>query len=211
MSGVLGFIWFVVKWVLIILGLIFLYIIWAFNNIFGSRYVNKDIDSMIEAEYKKSLNRFNLLVYRNLSAGSKKKRLDGFIKKNPDLVDKIKKEALQNSVNAVIAKHNSVSSGGDLQAIIDIASESFNITLSNGKVIPIRPVIKKVSLWTPERNGYILYDAEATISQFKEKINGDDNLIAEGVMQINNTLKDYSECKYKSASITAVATALIRD
>jgi hypothetical protein len=228
MSEVLNFVWFLIKTVLIILGCIFLYIIWALNNLFGSNYVNKNADDMIESEYKKSLNRFNLLLYRNLPSNMKKNRLDNFISKNPKLVDKIKKESLQNSVNAVIAKYNnekiekynlSESDNAtrynfvdkELQAIIDIASESFNITLSNGDVMPIKPKIKHVYLWSPSNDGYVIYDVEATISEFKNKLNKDNDLVEEGIKQINNTLKEYSNSKYKSASITAVATALIRN
>ena len=182
----------------------------------NTTFKSTDANVLIESEYRGRLNKMELAVYNRYPAFIKNKMLHKFKNKNPSVVEKSKLDALQNAVNNALA--SSAPGNSEADSVLKVASEPFKVVLDNGKVLNVNPVVESVQIWRSDRDpGVVKYDMTKTIQNVKElsplleNQSLDDNEkkeLEEATSKIINTLKEYQNSKYKSAAITAVATAL---
>jgi hypothetical protein len=191
-----------------------------YGNQSGNRYYNTIPEVMIEEEYIKKLNMTDIPVYRSMPPYLKKQHIDDFIANNNDLVENINIQSAQNYVNGVIAESKSNTSGGNhIDVINKISTQPFVITLDNGAILNVVPVVEKISI---NRNtisgedvnaGIVRYDLESTISNVKSQIDVNDEIEREIIYKeidakVIEKVSEAIDSGLKSASITAVATAL---
>lgn len=182
----------------------------------NTTFKSTDANVLLESEYRGRLNKFELAVYNRYPAFIKNKMLHNFKNKNLSVVEKSKLDALQNAVNNTLASSTPANSEAD--SVLKVASEPFKVVLDNGKVLNVNPVVESIQIWRSERDpGVVKYDMTKTVQNVKElsplleNPSLDDNEkkeLEEATSKIINTLKEYQNSKYKSAAITAVATAL---
>ncbi len=215
------------------------FIIYSFmpSSAFSGRveYKNSDVDILIENEYKKSLSGLARGFYERAPAGLKKMYLDGFKRGSPQVVDRLKKEALQNAVDNIVIESRIKSSNPqsmnvprapmskidmEVSSIMRLAEEPFNITLQDGKVVVVKPFVGEMRVWkSPSEPGFIAYDVGRTLSNILPVVEAmtkglqlqEANRIKEEVYKkVVSTLNEYQNSKYKSAAISAVASAVYR-
>ncbi len=210
---------------LLIWGMIIL-IIHLFSD---SGFTNKDVDFIIESEFKKKANRQTLEKYNKADEKNKKIIIEEFKKNNKSIVEYATKTALQNSVNDIISKGNKVAPSNVntvdkvvplnvnaistqdnyISGIMEVAEHEFKVVLSNNEILSVRPKLKQIKPWSTNSNGVVMYDYQQTldngISKLKEK---NEKNVNELKSKIKNALDEYTNSKYMAASITAVATNL---
>jgi len=218
-------------------------VVWGLVNLIiylftDSEFTNKDIDFIIESEFKKKARKKDLDLYNKSDEKTKEHILEEFKRKNKNIVENSKKVALQNSVNEVIAKNsvneviaknnvndvvakNSVNAvvgntiltpipaNSYMSSIIEVAEHEFKVVLPNNEIINVRPKVKDIKLWTNKSNGIVSYDYQKTLDN---SINSLKDKSAKNIValkeKIKKALDEYTNSKYMSASITAVATNL---
>lgn len=198
--------------------------LYDFGKIYGNQsgrfYHNTIPEVMIEEEYIKKLNMDDVPVYRSMPPYLKKKHVDDFIANNKELVDNINIESAQNYVNNVIVEAKSnTSSGNHIDAINKISTQPFVITLDNGAILNVVPVVEKIIINSDTNSveetdaGVVRYDLESTISNVKSQIDVEDEIEREVIYKeidakVIEKVSEKIDSGIKSASITAVATAL---
>lgn len=216
---------------LLILALLFVFTILArglYN--YGKQYVRLYIkpyhniipEVMIEDEYIKTLSMPDVAIYKSMSSSLKKEKMDEFISNNKDLVNKINIESTQNYVNNIITDFNANAANAvnKVDVINKISSQPFVISLDNGAILNVVPVVKKIIMddiqavnVDNENAGAVHYDLESTIANVKSQIDVEDErekevLYKEIDGKIFAKIADFVDSGLKSASISAVATSL---
>lgn len=213
---------------LLILALLFVFTILArglynyvkqYIRLYTKPYHNIIPEVMIEDEYIKTLSMPDVAIYKSMSSSLKKEKMDEFISNNKDLVNKINIESSQNYVNNIITDFNA-NDVNKVDVINKISSQPFVISLDNGAILNVVPVVKKIIMddiqavnVDNENAGAVHYDLESTIANVKSQIDVEDErekevLYKEIDGKIFAKIADFVDSGLKSASISAVATSL---
>lgn len=213
---------------LLILALLFVFTILArglynygkqYIRLYTKPYHNIIPEVMIEDEYIKTLSMPDVAIYKSMSSSLKKEKMDEFISNNKDLVNKINIESAQNYVNNIITDFNA-NAVNKVDVINKISSQPFVISLDNGAILNVVPVVKKIIMddiqavnVDNENAGAVHYDLESTIANVKSQIDVEDErekevLYKEIDGKIFTKIADFVDSGLKSASISAVATSL---
>lgn len=213
---------------LLILALLFVFTILArglynygkqYIRLYTKPYHNIIPEVMIEDEYIKTLSMPDVAIYKSMSSSLKKEKMDEFISNNKDLVNKINIESAQNYVNNIITDFNA-NAVNKVDVINKISSQPFVISLDNGAILNVVPVVKKIIMddiqavnVDNENAGAVHYDLESTIANVKSQIDVEDErekevLYKEIDGKIFAKIADFVDSGLKSASISAVATSL---
>lgn len=216
---------------LLILALLFVFTILArglynygkqYIRLYTKPYHNIIPEVMIEDEYIKTLSMPDVAIYKSMSSSLKKEKMDEFISNNKDLVNKINIESTQNYVNNIITDFNANAANAvnKVDVINKISSQPFVISLDNGAILNVVPVVKKIIMddiqavnVDNENAGAVHYDLESTIANVKSQIDVEDErekevLYKEIDGKIFAKIADFVDSGLKSASISAVATSL---
>lgn len=216
---------------LLILALLFVFTILArglynyvkqYVRLYIKPYHNIIPEVMIEDEYIKTLSMPDVAIYKSMSSSLKKEKMDEFISNNKDLVNKINIESTQNYVNNIITDFNANAANAvnKVDVINKISSQPFVISLDNGAILNVVPVVKKIIMddiqavnVDNENAGAVHYDLESTIANVKSQIDVEDErekevLYKEIDGKIFTKIADFVDSGLKSASISAVATSL---
>lgn len=216
---------------LLILALLFVFTILArglynyvkqYVRLYIKPYHNIIPEVMIEDEYIKTLSMPDVAIYKSMSSSLKKEKMDEFISNNKDLVNKINIESTQNYVNNIITDFNANAANAvnKVDVINKISSQPFVISLDNGAILNVVPVVKKIIMddiqavnVDNENAGAVHYDLESTIANVKSQIDVEDErekevLYKEIDGKIFAKIADFVDSGLKSASISAVATSL---
>lgn len=203
--------------------------VYKFSKSYGKKYHSIIPEVMIEGEYIKTLSRPEIDVYKRIPNMLKKEKIDEFIINNPELVKEINTEAVQNSVNKVIAQYKMIEPelkyNIDPVKVIDtISTQPFLITLDNGAILDVVPVVKNIitdgqvvtdvgSVDGKEVAGVIHYDLDSTIENAKSQLSIEDESIRDVVFKEveSKIIEKVNNCVnsgLNSAAATAVATSL---
>lgn len=182
----------------------------------NTSFKSTDANVLLESEYRGKMSKMELAVYNRYPAFMKVMMLNNFKRKNPSIVEKTKLDALQNAVNNTLASSNPASS--EAESVLKVAAEPFKIVLDNGKVLNVNPVVESIQIWRSSAEpGIVKYDISKTVQSVKELVpllaktelaDDEKKELEEASSKIINALNEYQMTKYKSAAITAVATAL---
>lgn len=213
---------------LLILALLFVFTILAkglynygkqYIRLYAKPYHNIIPEVMIEDEYIKTLSMSDVAIYKSIPSSLKKKKMDEFISNNKDLVNKINIESAQNYVNGVITDFNE-NAVNKVDVINKISTQPFVISLDNGAILNVVPVVKKIIMdeiqtvnVDNENSGVVHYDLESTIANVKSQIDIEDErekevLYKEIDGKVFAKIVDFVDSGLKAASISAVATSL---
>jgi hypothetical protein len=189
----------------------------------GSEFTNKDVEFIIESEFKKKGSKQALEKYIKADEKNKQMMLEDFKKSNKNIVDYATKTALQNSVNDIISKDNYAKQdnytkkdnytkqNNYISSITEVAEHEFKVVLPNNEILSVRPKLKDIKPWSANSKGVVAYDYQKTlengVSKLKEK---NEKNINELKSKIKNALDEYTNSKYMAASITTVATNLAK-
>lgn len=182
----------------------------------NTSFKSTDANVLLESEYRSKLSKMELAMYNRYPAFMKVMMLNNFKRKNPAVVEKSKLDALQNAVNNTLASSTPASS--EAESVLKVAAEPFKVVLDNGNVLNVNPVVESVQIWrSNDEPGVVKYDISKTVRGVKElapllaktELSGNEKKeLDEASTKIINALNEYQMTKYKSAAITAVATAL---